>query len=459
MKKKTKMKKIIRIILPICIAILFGLALFGTFKFITREKEKTFLEKLEPDIYANITNYVIYGIHMNIEGNFTLPENVGNPKLVLSNGKTEIEIPWELEQEENSYTFDTSKYINEGLNLEKLPEEDLYLVIKAESENEKNETIYKYYSVENKSSYDKMEYYTLTKNNKNDKIEMEWNTYEECPTWRFRIKETKLPENVYDITIDPGHDGTDPGKVVCMTSNSIYDPQDEYGNYYGCNKGGEEIEERQLNLNVSMALKEKLESLGYKVTMTRTDNEKRVEIYEPMGSATMANDTKSKFNLAIHHNSSGISGGDATLKGIELYVANDTNFDFAKILINELEESAGITTSPKTKYIVDDGIYQRFFTQEEIDQDDYKQYKNTNMIWYYYIREVGGVSTHAIYNGYDQENYPHPNDHYHSNNTAEPYLFELGYMDNLAELKNILNNKEGYANGIVNGLQKYLEQE
>ena len=51
------------------------------------------------------------------------------------------------------------------------------------------------------------------------------------------------------------------------------------------------------------------------------------------------------------------------------------------------------------------------------------------------------------------------NEHYNSNNTAESYLFELGYMDNYQDLLNILNNKNNYAEGIAEALQKYLDQE
>ena len=50
-------------------------------------------------------------------------------------------------------------------------------------------------------------------------------------------------------------------------------------------------------------------------------------------------------------------------------------------------------------------------------------------------------------------------EHYNSNNTAEPYLFELGYIDNLTDLQNMINNQGGYADAIANALQKYLEEE
>src|SRR5699024_1829226 len=95
--------------------------------------------------------------------------------------------------------------------------------------DEDQKEIIKYYSVTNNSSYENLEYYTLTKNNKNNKIDIEWNTYEEIPTLRFTIKETTLPENVYDITIDPGHHAKDSGKTACSDGST---PNDYYGYCY-----------------------------------------------------------------------------------------------------------------------------------------------------------------------------------------------------------------------------------
>ena len=110
-------------------------------------------------------------------------------------------------------------------------------------------------------------------------------------------------------------------------------------------------------------------------------------------------------------------------------------------------------------YSVKDGIYQRFFTEEEIANDDVQpSNKTTNTIYYYNIREVGGISTNATNDGRYYPTYP-KNEHYNSNNTAESYLFELGYMDNYQNLLNIMNNSEGYAKGIAEGLKNYLEQE
>lgn len=454
-RRRKNSKKYLTILVPICIVLLLALLIFVGYNLIFKERTKKFLETIDTTAYVEINSYAIYGIHMNLEGTFTLPESIENVKLVLTNGDYEQEIPWNLEQDNNSYTFQTSEYINEGINLEKLPTGEYYLLIKTTNQDENNNPITKYYSLENNSDYEDLEYYTLTKDNKNNKIDIEWNTYEQFPTLRFHIYETELPEDVYDITIDPGHDASDPGKSICLNGNNIYDPD-----YYGyCYNGGTLYTESDFNLEISQALKTKLESLGYKVTMTRNTLEDYVEIYDPMGSATMANDTKSKFNFAIHHNSSGVDGGLSYLNGTEIYIANDTNLDLAETFMQELIDTANTAPSYKSLYKVADGIYQRFFTEEEIAEDDVQpSNKTTDTIYYYYIREVGGISTHATNDGRYSPTYP-KNEHYNSNNTAEPYLFELGYIDNLTDLQNMINNQSGYADAIANALQKYLEEE
>ena len=357
-RRRKNSKKYLTILVPICIVLLLALLIFVGYNLIFKERTKKFLETIDTTAYVEINSYAIYGIHMNLEGTFTLPESIEDVKLVLTNGDYEQEIPWNLEQDNNSYTFQTSEYINEGINLEKLPTGEYYLLIKTTNQDENNNPITKYYSLENNSDYKDLEYYTLTKDNKNNKIDIEWNTYEQFPTLRFHIYETELPEDVYDITIDPGHDASDPGKSICLNGNNIYDPD-----YYGyCYNGGTLYTESDFNLEISQALKTKLESLGYKVTMTRNTLEDYVEIYDPMGSATMANDTKSKFNFAIHHNSSGVDGGLSYLNGTEIYIANDTNLDLAETFMQELIDTENTAQSYKSLYKVEDGIYKRFFS-------------------------------------------------------------------------------------------------
>ena len=201
--------------------------------------------------------------------------------------------------------------------------------------------------------------------------------------------------------------------------------------------------ESDINFTVSEALKEELESLGYKVKLTRNSKEDIVPTYGEMGSGTTANATKSKFNFALHHNSTNVPGGMATTHGLEVYVAGDSKFDLAKLLVENVCKYGKTSVSTKNEFKVEDGIYQRF------SDDGITPY-------YYMIREVGGIATHAYVDG-SNENYG-KNSYYNSNNTAEGYLLELGYIDNVKELENILDNPSGYAEGIAKALEEYLDK-
>lgn len=441
MKKKKRRKRIIKLFLFITIIILIILGLFFVSEnFLTKTH---LLETINYQNYGYITYYDIYGIHLNFKGNFQNKDNAQNLKLVLTDGQNDIKIPWKLTQNGNEYEFTTSNYINDGINLEKLNQGTYYLLIKGKL-NEENI----YYSLKNNTEYKNLEYYSLTKNGKNNKIYINWDKFNKNSILSFNIKETTLPNNVYDFTIDPGHDANDAGKLACSNGSPVTNS--------GLCRSGTLYKESDVNLALAKEIKKQLENLGYKVKMTRENKTDTVKSYGHMGAATTANDTKSKFNLAIHHNSSGIIGGSSSLKGLELYIANDTKLDIAKLFVKNITKYANTTTSPKDLDKVTDGIYQRFFTEDEIaEEQNPPANKNTNTIYYYFLREVGGIATHA-YNDGRYENMDE-NPYYNSNNTAESYLFEMGYLDNVQDLRNIQSNKEGYAKGVVTALQEYLK--
>lgn len=431
-KKKRKKRKNRKRLLLLFIVLIVGIS----FYFII--PNKSFLKQIDNSTVANITYYDIYGIHMNFKGNIKISNNVENLKLILTNGKEEIDTKATFTKENNKYIFSTSKYINDGINLEKLNKGDYYLLIKG-TKNNKNI----YYSLQNKTDYQNLNYYTLTKNNHNNKIDINWDQYNNISVLNFKIKETNLPANIYDITIDPGHDINDSGKLACSDGSPVTTS--------GTCLTGTLYKESNINLNIAKELKNQLEDLGYKVKLTRTSKNDAVPTYGNNSSAETANQTKSKFNLALHHNSSGIDGGLSSLKGLELYVADNIDFKLSELFVDNIIKYANTTTSPKDLDKVQNGIYQRFFTEEELLQDDNKPAtKTTNTFYYYSIREVGGIATGA---------YNKKNNYYNSNNTAESYLFELGYLDNVQELKNIISNKKGYAKGIAQAIQTYLNDQ
>lgn len=420
-KKNKRRRNVIKIILFLA----FVCAIGAGYIFLN---SKTFLSKIDYELSGKISYYDIYGIHMNFEGSFKLDDNFSDPKLVLSNGMDEKVIHWDLENEDNSYTFKTSDYINDGINLEKLDNGNYYFLIKVK---EADKDIY--FPLINDTEYSDLKYYTLTKNNKNKVIDITWDKYQGNEVLGFHIKNTKLPDDVYDITIDPGHDGNDSGIIVCENG--------DVPNSLGECSRSKAYKESDINFTVSNALKEKLEELGYKVKLTRDSKEDTVPTYGKMGSGTTANKVKSKFNIALHHNSTNVPGGMASTYGLEVYVAGDSKFDLARLFVKNICKYAKASVSTKEEFKVENGIYQRF------SDDGITPY-------YYMIREVGGIATHAYVDGSNTKYDKNP--YYNSNNTAESYLIELGYIDNVEELQNILNNPDGYATGIATSLKEYL---
>lgn len=163
-KKARRKKFIIKLFfaLLIIVAILIGI-------FVFTRKDIEFLKNIDYKNGGDITYYDIYGIHMNFNGVFELSDDFSNPKLVLANGNKENVIDWKLDNDGNSYSFETSNYINDGINLESLDTGTYYLLIKAETK-ENDETVYKYFPLTNTTEYDNLTYYTLTKNNSKNKI-------------------------------------------------------------------------------------------------------------------------------------------------------------------------------------------------------------------------------------------------------------------------------------------------
>lgn len=422
-KRKKKKSGNIKIVFILLFLIIIGAILFYLIN------KEFFLSKINYDMSGNITYYDRYGIHINFKGDFKLDNGYSNPILVLSNGIDEFTIDWNIQNNGNDYSFETSKYINDGINLEKLKNGTYYLLVKVDS-TEENE----YFPLINKTNYNDITYYSLTKNGSNQKIDIAWDRYEGHELLGFHISTTTLPDDVYDITIDPGHDGNDSGMIVCV-DGSVPNNQ---GECYGSTA----YKESDINFTVAAALKDELEKMGFKVKLTRDSKDDTVPTYGDMGSGTAANATKSKFNLALHHNSTNVPGGMANTHGLEVYVAGDSKFDLAKLFVENICEYGKTDVSTKKEFKVEDGIYQRF------SDDGITPY-------YYMIREVGGIATHAYVDGSNTDYNENP--YYDSNDTAESYLMELGYIDNVRELENILDNPKGYAKGIALSIEEYLK--
>lgn len=383
--------------------------------------------KVEEEI-ININNIFIYGTHLNFSGNLV---NDNNFEIVLYNGEF---IQYNININDDNSSFNLSNNINEGILLDDIPVGKYYVFLRSSTMDKDNKEVYKYYILNNTTEYKEMIYYTLSKNN--NKITI--NTDDEYKTLMLNVIEN-TDNDIYDIVIDPGHGGRDSG-----------------ASKYGYN-------EEELTMKIALNLKQKFENNGFKVKLTREENqltkEEKLNDYGIHGRAVIPYEVKAKYLFSIHLNSSYYS----YVNGIELYAPANINYDFIKNVANSIHENAKVNYSSNKINKVFDGVYTRVFTESDIEKSkkdflekDMKPYDITpNTNYYFMIRETGGIITGAyVDDRNDKELY---NIYFNSNIGSESYLLELGYLSNRDEVNYILNNMDKYTDAIVNSFTNYLD--
>lgn len=410
--------------------ILIGLIVFGYYYFTNNsdnENENSILQQTEDEAFY-IEKYTIFGTHLNINGCIDKILD-GELSLVLKDNKEEISIG-SIFNSEDKTCFNLSNKNNEGIYLDSLKEGNYILLVKQVNSDE-----IKYYNLTNKTEYGALTYYTITNNNKNNKIDINFNTYNGKEYLNIKVDQTSLPDDVYDITIDPGHGGNDPGASYKM-NGKVYNESD-------------------LTLKISLLLKEDLEDLGLKVKLTR-DSDDTLSNYGSDGRSVIPNKTKSKYSLSIHINS---FTGSMNYGGVEIYTPNDINYELATLFANNISNIVGYSKKATDK--IDNGIYYKSFSNKDIlefkNEMIAKGLQPYNIVegspYMFMIREVGGISTHAYVDGREGKF----NEFYNSNHTAEPYLLELGYINYESDLDKLDNKSESFAYAISKSLQEYLD--
>ena len=408
------MKKFLLVILVLLLG--FGGYLLYTNKF----KEK--VPKLEiQEETINIDELYIYGTHLNLHGNTVHGDGL---QLVLYNGEFK-----EISININDDEFNLSDKVNDGLYLEDIARGDYYLFLRTKETSDDDKVNYKYYALKNNTDYKETTYYTFSSTN--NKIII--NSEESYPTMMMHVKEN-TDDNVYDIVIDPGHGGMDSG----ANKNGYY--------------------ESELTMELADLLYEKLKETGMKVKLTREDGEltknEKLPEYGVHGRAVIPYEVKAKYVFSIHFNSNSYS----SVNGLEVYTADNINYDLAKNLVKNITETAGIGYSSNKISKVMDGIYTRTFTESEIESSSKENEEKgrvpyditTKSNYYYIIRETGGIVTGAYVDNRNEEIKANP--YVKSNVGSETYLLELGYISNNTDLDNLLNNMDKYAEGIVKSI-------
>ncbi len=413
------------------IVILFVLA-FAFYKLVFSQKEKTILQMTEDEAFY-LEDVRIFGNHMNLSGCLDTKLD-SDLSLILKSDEDEFVIDSTFSSNDGKTCFSLSDKNNEGINLDELNEGKYLLLVKNTVEKDEY-----FYTIENSTDYKTLEYYTITKNNKNNKIDFKSVTDEDLNKnyIEFNIKDTKLPSDVYDITIDPGHGGYDPGASYTLN--------------------GKTYNEADLTLMVSLLVKKELEDLGLKVKLTREDDT-GLYYYGENGRADIPNDVKSKFSISIHLNS---DYGIMSYGGVEVYTPNDVNYDLASLFAKNIGQIVGYSKKATDK--VSNGIYFQYFTSRDIEDSRKEAIEKGNKPYdikegapyMYMIREVGGKQTYAYVDGRNED--VGINKYYDAIQVAEPYLLEIAYINYESDLYKILNNTDEFATAISNSMKEYLK--
>lgn len=370
---------------------------------------------------AVINKFYIYGNHLNINGMIDI-DNYESMTLVLKNSNTELS--FKVNYDGN--LFSTSDFINEGIFLDDLPIGKFFMFLKVTFHDD----VF-YYSLINNTDYNDVSYYTVTRKGKNNLVNI-------C--FEFKKKSFLLfdisPVNYecYDVLIDAGHGGIDSGA--------------SYQNY----------NEAMVTLDYALSLKKALEEIGLKVRLTR-DSDVFVAPYGYGSRTGLVYESYAKYVFSIHLNS---TKEKIDYGGIEIYCPNNASLDFAVSLANSIVSNANVSFSLNKSYRIKDGVYVKTFSKDDINNSvataikyGFKPYMlNKDIVYYFMIRETGGIATDAYIDGRNKKflkNY-----YYNLNRGAESYLLELGYINDRNDLYNLLYNKDSYIKGIVEAIKKEL---
>ena len=170
--------------------------------------------------------------------------------------------------------------------------------------------------------------------------------------------------------------------------------------------------------------------------------------------------SKAKYVFSIHLNSITEANSQS---GVEIYIPPKTDLTFAKLFAENIVKCANTSYSTlDVTYKEAEGVYARTFKDWEIEQsgmeainNGYDPYNIGEYTPYLYmLRETGGIATGAYVDGRNPKF--GTNMFVNSNIGVEAFLLELGYMNNEANLQKLVNEKEGYVEGIVKTIKELI---
>lgn len=431
-----------RVILLFIIFILLILVINSSIKTAKRVQAENKRRAYETKIFgelqeknAQITEFYTYGTHFQISGivDGISKDNFENAKLVLVDENSEQEYAIQGSVEDNKLIFSSVGNINSGICLDDIKAGNYYLKLRLKLNNSTNPN---YYTFTNNSSYPSIEYYTVSRESKNNKVQIGFSEYTtidniKLSCLKLNVEQSVLPDDVYDIVIDAGHGGKDTGVKA--------------GGY----------EEKNITLDSSKILKQALEEKGFKVKLTRddenTDTYTSTNMYDENGRIDIACSSKAKLMISLH-----VNDGSSKLSGFEVYAPCKSDLSLARKIANTIVEQTSIDYSNNSSFKETDGVYVKNYTKSLIkDMEETAKKKNFEMYnitedtpYLYTIREVGGIATGAYVDG--RNTAYGKNIYYDSNQGIECYQIEMGYID--TDLQKLVEEETEYVSAIADAI-------
>ena len=272
-------------------------------------------------------------------------------------------------------------------------------------------------------------WYTITRNGQANQVTLQ------SKNGQLSIKVHKvnqLPENVYDVLIDPGHGGLDGGTVA----NNLTEAQEV--------------------LKLSKYIADRLKDHGLKVKLTRTED------LDPAGAGNVDNGKspyfdegrveqvyryQTKYMISNH-----LNAFNGALEGFEVYSSVVSDDDRGSKVASTLTEAGQeARDSEKSEFRVSEGSYKKYFLCKDSSYATEYGCSNDYMDYLYIIRDTGGRVSQST-------TLPDYNDNYTTipNYGAETILIEYAYIDNSKDSKDWIANWEKWGEAIVKATVDYL---
>jgi len=272
-------------------------------------------------------------------------------------------------------------------------------------------------------------WYTITRNGESNQVNLQ------SKNGQLSIKVNKvnqLPENVYDILIDPGHGGLDGGTVA----NNLTEAQEV--------------------LKISKYITDRLGDHGLKVKLTRTEDldpagagnfDYGKSPYFDEGRVEQVYRYQTKYMISNH-----LNAFNGTLEGFEIYSSVVSDDDWSSRVATSLKEAGqDARDSEKSEFRVSEGSYKKYFLCKDSSYATEYGCSNDYMDYLYIIRDTGGRVSQST-------TLPDYNDNYTTipKYGAETILIEYAYIDNSKDSKDWIANWEKWGEAIVKATVDYL---